>query len=173
MSRAALAERARRLALRVNGAIEAVAVGFLGLLVANVLAGIALRAAGGGPLGPLTFTEELARYATIWVALLAVSGGIVHREHVGLTGLADRLGPRVRRWTVLAAHLGAVVFFATLAVTGIGFVERGFGRVTMIGAMPKAVPYAIVPLAATLAAVQAGLAAAEDWARPEPRATVR
>ena len=51
---------------------------------------------------PITFTEELARYLMIWMALLAVSSGIAYREHIGVEFVFSRFPAPVRRWLAVA-----------------------------------------------------------------------
>ena len=90
-----ISARARNLSLRVNWLVERVCVALLVLLVLDVWLGVLVRYVI--PL-PLTFTEELARYLMIWMALLAVSSGIAHREHIGVEFIFSRLPAPVRRW---------------------------------------------------------------------------
>ena len=40
---------------------------------------------------PLSWSEEVARYLMIWAASLAVSIGIMRKEHLGITFLISRL----------------------------------------------------------------------------------
>lgn len=110
-----------------------------------------------------TFTEELARYLMIWMALLAVSSGISHREHIGMLVIFERLPRVVRKWLAVSFDLIAFGFFAILLVYGVGFVERGFSRFTMIEEIPKAYPFMGVPLAAALACIQLALVAVHDF----------
>jgi len=163
---AALADRWSR---RLNRGVEAVCVALLVLLVLDVWLGVLVRHVL--PL-PLTFTEELARYLMIWMALLAVSSGIVHREHIGVSFVFARLPPSVRRALALAFDLIALAFFLVLFWYGLGFVERGFKRFTMIGGLPKAYPFAGVPLAAAVASVQLVLVGARDALSPLAPETV-
>jgi hypothetical protein len=76
------ANMAHRLSMRVNWVIERACVLLMVLLVLDVWLGILVRYVI--PI-QITFTEELARYLMIWMALLAVSCGIAHREHIGVT----------------------------------------------------------------------------------------
>ncbi len=110
-----------------------------------------------------TFTEELARYLMIWAALLAVSSGISHREHIGMLVLFERFPAPVRKWLAVAFDIVAFGFFALICAYGIDFVERGFSRYTMIGGLPKAYPFMGVPLAAGLACIQLVLVAIHDF----------
>ncbi len=155
-----IAANAKRWSLRVNWGVERVCVALLVLLVLDVWLGVLARYVI--PL-PLTFTEELARYLMIWMALLAVSSGIAHREHIGVEFFFSRLPGRARRWLAVMFDAVAFVFFAALFWYGIGFAEKGFSRLTMIYAIPKGYPFLGVPLAAFMACVQLALIGIHDW----------
>ncbi|ARE39473.1 TRAP-type C4-dicarboxylate transport system, small permease component [Rhodovulum sp. P5] len=164
-----IATTARRWSLRINWLVERLCVALLVLLVLDVWLGVLVRYVI--PL-PLTFTEELARYLMIWMALLAVSSGIAYREHIGVEFVFSRLPAPVRRWMAVGFDAIAFVFFFVLFWYGIGFAERGFSRLTMIYQIPKGYPFMGVPLAAGLACVQLGLMAVHDWfARTAPEST--
>jgi len=155
-----LDRKAIRASRRLNWLVERVCVLLLILLVLDVWLGVLVRYVL--PLG-WTFTEELARYLMIWAALLAVSSGISHREHIGMVVVVDQFPPLVRKWLAVAFDLVAFGFFAVLFFYGIGFVDRGFSRVTMIADIPKAWPFMAVPIAAGLACVQLLLVAVHDF----------
>ena len=74
---AGIAGKALSVSHRINWVVERVCVALLVILGLDVWLGVLVRYVI--PL-PLTFTEELARYLMIWMALLAVSSGIVHRR---------------------------------------------------------------------------------------------
>ncbi len=155
-----LARRAIGLSRRVNWLVERFCVLLLVVLVLDVWLGVLVRY-----VLPVkwTFTEELARYLMIWAALLAVSCGICHREHIGMRVVFDAFPPGFRRWLSVAFDLVAFAFFAIILVYGFGFVERGFSRYTMINEIPKADPFMGVPLAAGLACLQLLLMAVHDF----------
>ena len=131
------------------------------LLVLDVWLGVVVRYVI--PL-PLTFTEEAARYLMIWTALLAVSCGIARREHIGVQLLVERLPVSMRRLVLLLVDLLAFAFFLFLLIYGIGLVEKGMSRFTMIYGFTKALPFAAVPVSAALACVQLMLVAVRDQA---------
>lgn len=155
-----LADNAINASRRMNWLVERFCVLLLMLLVLDVWLGVMVRYAL-----PVkwTFTEELARYLMIWMALLAVSSGISHREHIGMLVIFERLPRVVRKWLAVSFDLIAFGFFAILLVYGVGFVERGFSRFTMIEEIPKAYPFMGVPLAAALACIQLALVAVHDF----------
>ena len=154
-----MAERAIIASRRLNRYVERFCVALMVLLVLDVWLGVLVRYAI--PL-PLTFTEELARYLMIWMALLAVSSGICHREHIGVLVLFERLPPGLRKWLAVAFDAIAFGFFAILFFYGLDFVERGFSRYTMIYQIPKAYPFITVPLASAIACVQILLVGLHD-----------
>lgn len=155
-----IASIAKATSRRINWVIERACVLLLVLLILDVWLGVIVRYAI--PL-PITFTEELARYLMIWMALLAVSSAIVYREHIGVELVFARLPAPVRRWLAVFFDVLAFAFFAALFWYGMDFVERGFRRVTMIYEMPKGYPFLIVPLASGLACVQLLLTGLHDF----------
>ena len=159
-----LADQAIFASRRVNWLVERFCVLLLVLLVLDVWLGVLVRYAL-----PLkwTFTEELARYLMIWMALLAVSSGISHREHIGMLVLFERFPRGVRKLLAVAFDVIAFSFFAIVLYYGIGFVDRGFNRFTMIEQIPKAYPFMGVPLAAAMACVQLLLVAIHDFFSPD------
>lgn len=162
---AGLSKQAKDLSLRVNWLVERACVLLLVVLVLDVWLGVLVRYVI--PL-PLPFTEELARYLMIWMALLAVSSGIAYREHIGVEFVFGRLPAPVRRWLALAFDVIAFAFFAALFFYGIGFTVKGFSRLTMIYAIPKGWAFMGVPLAAAMACVQLALIGIHDFFAKEP-----
>lgn len=162
-----LVERARRASGRLNRWVDRLCVLLLALLVLDVWLGVLVRYVI--PL-PLTFTEELARYLMIWMALLAISSGIVHREHIGVEFLFDRFPPTMRRALAVTFDVVSFVFFALLFWYGLGFAEKGFSRLTMIYAIPKGWAFASVPVAALLACIQLALVGFVDLFGERPPA---
>jgi TRAP-type C4-dicarboxylate transport system permease small subunit len=155
-----IAERAIVLSRRVNWLVERICVTLMVLLVLDVWLGVLVRYVI--PL-PWTFTEEAARYLMIWMALLAISSGISHREHIGVLVAFERFPPAIRKWLAVAFDVLAFGFFAIIFFYGLGFVERGFDRFTMIYQIPKGYPFIGVPLAAAFACIQLVLVAAHDF----------
>lgn len=164
-----IAKSAKKWSLKVNWLVERVCVVLLVVLVLDVWLGVLARYVI--PL-PLTFTEELARYLMIWMALLAVSSGIAYREHIGVEFVFTRLPSGVRRVLAVSFDVIAFAFFFALFWYGLAFAERGFSRLTMIYAMPKGYPFSGVPLAAFVACVQLLLVGIHDiFAERAPETT--
>jgi len=166
-----LADVSARGSQRLNRWVERLCAALLVVLVLDVWLGVFVRYVL--PL-PVTFTEEAARYLMIWMALLAVSCGIARREHIGVQFLFDRFPRPVRRWMLLVLDILAFGFFALLLFYGLDLVDRGTRSFTMIFGLPKALPFAAVPVAATLACIQLAMVAVRDQVRfdAEPAAEV-
>lgn len=154
-----LAERAGRASARLAWWVDRLCAVLVVALVLDVWLGIFARRVGDLQ---LTFTEELARYLMIWVALLAVSSGIAYREHIGMRLLIDLFPPPVQRIAALLIDVMAFGFFALLFYYGIAMVESGARSFTMIFGVSKAWPFAAVPVAALLACVQLVLVSTRD-----------
>lgn len=148
------------LSRKINWFVERLCVGLLIILVLDVWLGILARYVIPWP---LTFTEELARYVMIWTALIAVSSGIAHREHIGVLVVFERFPMSMRKWLAVSFDLLAFIFFAVIFFYGIGMVDRGFSRYTMINEIPKAWPFMGVPIAAALACIQLLLVGIHDF----------
>jgi TRAP-type C4-dicarboxylate transport system permease small subunit len=157
-----LPNAAARASRTLAHAVEIVLVILMIVLVGLVWLGIAVRYIVDAP---ITFTEEASRYVMIWTALLAVSVGIARREHIGVAIIYDRLPRGLQQVLLGLLDALALAFFLLLFWYGLGFASGGARQFTMIYGMTKTLPYAAVPVAAALAAVQLVLVAIRDQAR--------
>lgn len=88
--------------------LEILIVATMALLVADVVWGVFTRYALGQQ---AKWSEELARFLLIWVALLGGAVAFGTKAHLGVDYFVNQLHPAARRWTAIAAHL-VVLFFA-------------------------------------------------------------
>ena len=101
-----------------------------------------------------TWSEEVARYLMVWMALLAISAAMRRGQHIGLNFVVDKAGPRLRRAMNLAALFLILLFFGVLLVKGLDmtfFVARQRSPSVNI---PMWIPYLSVPVAGFLMIVQ-------------------
>ena len=160
-SSANLGERAASLSASLAWWVDRLCALLMVFLVLDVWLGIFARRVGDFN---ITFTEELARYLMIWMALLAVSSGIAYREHIGMRLLIDLFPASVQRVAALLIDILAFAFFAALLIYGIGMTLSGAKSFTMIFGVSKAWPFAAVPVAAAVACIQLLLVAIRDQA---------
>jgi TRAP-type transport system small permease protein len=142
---------AGRLSHHVNRGVEILLIILMAALVIDVWVGVLDRYYFRWQ---FNWPEPLARYLMIWTVLLAISSGIVRREHIGLTSLIDRIPSGARRIALLASDILALMLFVYLFLYGIGFAQSGQTRQAMIFGMSLAPAYAAIPVAAGLAALQ-------------------
>lgn len=133
--------------LRVVGALCLV------ILTALVVLQVVLRyGIGGVPV----FTEEVARYAMIWMAMLAAAVGVREASHIRVDFvplLVSAWSPRLRR--VLDAVLDVISLTAFLVLLWFGVENVSFAAAqTSEGLrLPLSYPYAAVPIAFAFASL--------------------
>ncbi len=108
----------RSVADRVLGWVLAV---LMGVSVINVLWQVFTRYVLANP---SSFTEELARYLLIWIALLGAAYAVGRRMHLAIDALPSALTGRMRHFLgVLAQVLVALFALSVLVVGGIRLVS--------------------------------------------------
>lgn len=154
-----IGKRAASFSVSLAWLVDRLCAALMLFLVLDVWLGIFARRIGNLD---ITFTEELARYLMIWMALLAISSGIAYREHIGMRLLIDFFPGSVRRLVALLIDILAFIFFAALLFYGVGMTQSGAKSFTMIFGINKAWPFAAVPVAAAICCIQLLLVATRD-----------
>jgi TRAP-type C4-dicarboxylate transport system permease small subunit len=107
---------------------------------------------------PLSWSEEVARYLMIWAAALAVSIGIVKKEHLGITFLVSRFPPGVQKYAAVLVNVCVLWFLWVLTKFGYFMAVEGkaqlspilsqFGKISMVWSLSA------IPVAGGLAMIQ-------------------
>lgn len=99
---------------------------------------------------PLVWSEELARLAFVWVAMLAWSLGSRRRSHIAVTVFVDMLprGPRLALQLFIQAAI--VLFCVLLLIHGWTLTKRNLDLPMVTLELPYAVVYAVAPLGAAI-----------------------
>lgn len=113
-------------------------------------------------------TEELARWAMIWMVFAGVVLAARDDSHIRIEALMLLLPERLRRLWLLFLNLLSVFLFAVLAWQGLDMVAFAMGQRSDGLRIPLGYPYAILPAAFALAAVMA-IVVAWHHLRPPPR----
>jgi TRAP-type C4-dicarboxylate transport system permease small subunit len=138
----------RRLADRLT---EAAAVVVLLALLAAVVLGVVSRALNE----PVVWSDELARYLMVWLALIGWILASRRRAHIRITVLLDRL-PGLARRIVEAAIQGALAVFGVLLMRdGFALVERNLDIEAVSMPIPAALLYVPILLAGLATSLQA------------------
>jgi TRAP-type C4-dicarboxylate transport system permease small subunit len=130
----------RRLVAAFDHAAAIVASALVVALLVDVSLGAITRSLGD----PLIWTDELARFLMVW---LAVAGWIVasrKRLHVRIRFFHDLLPARGHRAVELAIQLAMVLFGALIFVYGIGLVAKNLDLEATT--LPIAMAWMYVPL---------------------------
>jgi len=121
------------------------------IMVLTVLVGVFFRYVLRNSLG---WTEELARYLMIWMALLSVSIGIKDKEHVGLQLLIRNIPIKYAKAVNLIVN-GVVLFFLiVLSYRGLTVAFRGSSQLSLGLGMSMLWPLLSIPVAGLLAIIQ-------------------
>lgn len=122
-------------------------------MFALMLAQVALRYT---PMGIPAFTEELARYAMVWMALFATAVAVREGSHIRVDFVPialEAVAPAIRRgleWLLDAVTLGMclVIFWQGLDIVSFAAGQRSDGL-----RIPMSWPYGAMPVAFGLAAL--------------------
>jgi len=101
----------------------------------------------------LPWTEELSRFAFVWLLMLGASVGLYKQEHFSLTLFTDRLSPALRWWCELLVYLMEFVFIGFLIRYGYLMSEMVWGQISPALGLRYAYVYASVPVGAALMAI--------------------
>ena len=130
----------QRLAGALDGAAAIVACALVVALLVDVSLGAITRSLGD----PLIWTDELARFLMVW---LAVAGWILatrKRQHVRIRYFQDLLPARAHRSVELAIQVAMAVFGTLILVYGVGLVAKN--RDLEATTLPIAMAWMYVPL---------------------------
>jgi len=103
-----------------------------------------------------SYTEELARYAMIWMALFAAAVGVREASHICIDFVPDllsRLAPRLHRALRFVLDLVSLTVFLVLLWYGVDATVFAMGESSPGLQIPLGFPYAAVPVAFAFAAV--------------------
>lgn len=117
------------------------------------------------------WTEEVARFMMVWMAMSAAAIAFRNREHVGLEIIIDRVCPaHLRKWVVLATDLATLVLFGFVIFFGVKFAVQGIKIASPATGIPMVLPYAGIPIGGGFCFLQVLINTVKDFNRPSPAA---
>lgn len=93
---------------------------------------------------PLPWSEEVMRYAMIWVAMLGATAALGRAELPAVNFLAGSANVRLKRAFAIVAALAVCGFCVTLIVAGWPTLNRAFRAVSPAAEIPLHYPYLAV-----------------------------
>ncbi|HKC61623.1 MAG TPA: TRAP transporter small permease subunit [Myxococcales bacterium] len=153
---------------RIERLFEWISAALLVALAAEVLVGIAFRAAGR----PLSWYDEVASVLLAWVTYYGSALAALKRSHIGFPGLVNALPPGGRMAALVAQEVAVIGFFALLAVWGVRVLQLLGGETLVTVDVPVRVTQSVIPIGAALFIVAELLNLPDRiaWARGKPTA---
>jgi TRAP-type C4-dicarboxylate transport system permease small subunit len=135
----------------LDRSIEALACLVLVVLLGDVTLGVITRALGD----PLIWTDEIARFFMVWLAVLGWIIAARRRTHVRIRFFQDLLPPRAWKAAEMTIQCALVIFGIAVAVYGVGLTIRNYDLEATTVPISFAWMYAPMVLAGVVAAGQA------------------
>jgi len=104
---------------------------------------------------PLPWSEEVMRYAMIWVAMLGAAAALGRAELPAVNLMADSANVRLKRAAGIVAALAVCAFCLTLIIAGWPTLQRAFRAVSPAAEIPLHYPYLAVFIGSGLMALLA------------------
>lgn len=111
---------------------------------------------------PLPWTEELARYAMIWMGLLAISMGVKRQSHLGLKLFVDMLPSVVQKILSYLIRIIIGYFLYMLIIYGTNMALNGVYQIAPALQIKMVYVLSAVPIAALLSLIQLVLITADE-----------
>lgn len=130
----------------IDKGLRAIAALCLVLLASLVVFQVVSRYAWGGV--PL-FTEESARYAMIWMALLAAAVGVREGAHIRIDFVpvaVEALSARARRILEVILDVVSLTVFLVLIWYGVDTMMFAAGQTSDGMRIPLSYPYSVLPI---------------------------
>jgi C4-dicarboxylate transporter, DctQ subunit len=140
-----------RTAQIVSRVTESVAALLLGAIVVINVMQVLFRYVIGAPLG---WTEEVMRYAVVWVTFLAATAAVHRGEHMVIDVLGPALPALLRRLLYIVVLLCVAAFCWVLISEGFPLALRNAAQRSPSARIPMIIPYISVAVGGALILVQ-------------------
>lgn len=144
----------RRVADALAGLESALALALLAFVVVVNTVQVVWRA---GLDDPLSWTEEAARVAFVWLVYVGVVRAVRRRTHLSVDFFVKRLPPGAQRAVAVANHAIYVVFFAVVLAQAVKLTLHTWGMSLAVLPLPAATIYVAGVLSGTLSLVHLAL----------------
>lgn len=127
--------------------LEVVVLGLMAALALVVVVGVGFRKAGAS----LVWYDEVASILLAWLTYYGAALAALHRAHIGMPTVVDRMRGSLRKATVLAGEACTLAFFAVLTWAG-ARVLAVLGGTTLVSlpSVPMWVAQSVIPIGGAL-----------------------
>lgn len=115
---------------------------------------------------PLSWSEELARFLMMWLAMLSAAYAFRVNAHFALQIVVTRLPEKLQRAVALMVHSTVALFFAVLLYYSIIFVAGVDGHVAPALQISMQIPYASIVVGSGLMMFEALRSGWREWLAP-------
>ena len=145
--------------------LEAVVLFLMITLAVVVVVGVVFRKAGAS----LVWYDEVASLMLAWLTYYGAALAALHRGHIGMPTLVDRLSGSARKAVVLVGEVCVLSFLVVLAGAGVRVLSV-LGGTTLVSLpwLPTAVAQSVIPIGAVLFIAAQLLSLPQALAGPEP-----
>lgn len=105
---------------------------------------------------PLPWSEQIPKYAMVWMGFLGASVGLSRDRHIGFDILIVRLPPMVRKLTIIAGRILILFFLSMMTIYGVTFAFAvGFSSNAPMLPIPMFYLFLAVPVGGVFMILQA------------------
>ena len=105
---------------------------------------------------PLPWSEQIPKYAMIWMGFLGASVGISRNRHIGFDILVARLPSVFRELIIIAGHILILFFLVMMTIYGVSFAFAvGFSSNAPMLPIPMFYLFLAVPIGGVFMTLQA------------------
>lgn len=94
----------------------------------------------------IAWTEELSRYAMIWMTFLGAAYAVATRAHIGMELLVDRTQGIIKQILIVIAAAVCLVFFMMMVVKGYELSMRVMSQPSAVLQIPMGIVYSVIPI---------------------------
>lgn len=115
---------------------------------------------------PLPWSEQIPKYAMIWMGFLGASVGISRNRHIGFDILVTRLPSMIRKLVIIAGHILILFFLVIMTIYGVSFAFAvGFSSNAPMLPIPMFYLFLAVPIGGIFMILQAMIRLVSDVMR--------
>jgi TRAP-type C4-dicarboxylate transport system permease small subunit len=146
--------------------LEVVVLSLMAALAVVVIVGVGFRKAGHS----LIWYDEVASILLAWLTYYGAALAALHRAHIGMPTLVDRLSGRARTTLVLFGEGCTLAFFGVLVWAGLRVLSV-LGGTTLVSlpSVPMSLAQSVIPIGAVLFIVAQLLSLPDALAPPRER----